>query len=158
MGLPPPSGRATSHDGRELELMLAGAKPAAMFCDRVPDGPGIARAAAAFAPHVAAGRVVEHRSDHRRPDGRVAQHRVVYTLPGEEWRAAALHALHERLYAGRGTWSLGYEAEVSLLLGYSGEEARRHVEGRLRSAARGRGWRWRRRRRMPGKPDGEPGP
>ena len=83
MSLPPPSGRATSHDGRELELMLAGAKPAAMFCDRVPDG-GIARAAAAFAPHVAAGRVVEHRSDHRRPDGRVAQHRVVYTLPGEE--------------------------------------------------------------------------
>jgi transposase len=76
----------------------------------------------------------------------------------QEWRAAALHALHEHLYAGRGTWSLGYEAEVSLLLGYSGEEARRHVEGRLRSAARGRGWRWRRRRRTPGKPDGEPGP
>ena len=66
-----------------------------------------------------------------------------------------LHALHERLYAGRGTWSLEDDAEVSLLLGYSGEEARRHVEGRLRSAARGRGWR---RRRMPGKPDGEPGP
>jgi hypothetical protein len=112
MGLPPPSGRTTSHDGRELELMLAGAKPAAMFCDRAPDGPGIARAAAA-------GRVVEHRFDHRRPDGPVVQHRVVYTLPGEDWRAAALHALHERLYAGRGAWSPGCDAEVSLLLGYS---------------------------------------
>ena len=107
MGLPPPGGRATSDYGRELELTLAGAKPAAMFGDRVPDGPGIARAAAAFAPHVAAGRVVEHRSDHRRPDGRVAQHRVVDTLPGEEWRAAALHALHERLYAGRGRGASG---------------------------------------------------
>lgn len=135
----PPPRPPGSHDGREFGLMLAGAKPAAMFCDPAPGGPGLARAAAAFAPHVAAGRVAEHRSEHRGPDGRIAMHRVVYTLPGEGWRAAALHALHGRLHAAGGgaAWDPERGIEVSLLLGYATGEAGRYVRGRLRAAACG---------------------
>ena len=52
--LPPGSG---PHEGRELELMLAGAKPLAMFNDDLPEGmepPEIA-----FDPYVAEGRFVK---------------------------------------------------------------------------------------------------
>lgn len=77
--------RIGPHNGRELELMLAGQKPAAMFSAEegmAPEDVGDAD----FAPHVESGRL--KRFVHSTDDGRCEMR--VYVLPTEEWRAKLL--------------------------------------------------------------------
>src|SRR5438128_1255759 len=100
------------HEGRELELMLAGRKPLAMFVEIVPYESGIIPDEE-FAPHVAAGRIVMRevfKTDLRLPasvrDGRVRH--VLYALPNEAWRIDAMLLLFD-VYDQQGGWDAGLE-------------------------------------------------
>lgn len=90
-GRPVPPPGVGPHEGRELDLMLRGEKPLAMFCDIVP--PGYDWPDAAFAPHVAAGRIIMKDLLTPTPDGRHTVRHLYYALPDEAWRIDAIHAL-----------------------------------------------------------------
>jgi hypothetical protein len=79
------------HEGRELDLMLTGEKPLAMFCDVV--GPHTHWPDALFAPHVASGAVVKKDFFHDTPDGRHQVRTVFFALPDDVWRIDAAYAL-----------------------------------------------------------------
>lgn len=113
------------HEGRELALMLAGQKPLAMFVEIVPIESGIVPDVA-FAPHVAAGRIVMREVFDPAPrlpvdvkDARVR--RVFYALPGEAWRIDAM-LLVCRVYEQQGGWDAGLERVTGKLLGYADDE------------------------------------
>jgi hypothetical protein len=111
--LTPPPG-VGPHEGRELDLMLRGEKPLAVFSEATdvdypwPDE--------AFAPHVAAGRVVQRDFfvTEEVETGSLEIRYLYFALPGEEWRIEAAHDTWTR----RG----GSDAE---------KEARRRAMGRL---------------------------
>lgn len=104
--------------GTELELMLAGKKPMAMFYrathERFDETGG-----QPFAKYVAAGQITRmhffvSNSNSQGP------YRIVYflyTLPGEEWRAQVLKCLIKILQT---TWNDELEALEGWLLGYEG--------------------------------------
>jgi hypothetical protein len=107
-----------SHTGRELLLMLAGKKPLAAFAtiDR-PENEGIIPEDL-FEPHIAGGRLLKHSEIVRMmPEGPVR--RVLYSLPGEEWRIEAYSALWR--LADRHGWNDGFERMEGYLLGYETE-------------------------------------
>ncbi len=87
---PPPG--VGPHELRELELMLAGTKPAAMFGEAIqfrdilPEDD--------FAPHVTAGRIVKREYYWDDKDSGHSFVEIYYALPGEEWRIDALPELH----------------------------------------------------------------
>lgn len=110
------------HEGRELELMLAGRKLLATFCDVVPASYEIPEAA--FAPHVASGAIVRREEIYRRPKAEFATRFVYYALPHETWRIDAMHMLNNALYAGLQTATERDEIEIGRLLGYSEAEIR----------------------------------
>ena len=84
--LPPGIG---PHEGRELELMLAGKKPLAMFNDDWPAE--LERPEIAFDSHVAEGRFVKSVVVFPVPPSNPPQLRYYfYALPGEEWRISRL--------------------------------------------------------------------
>ena len=115
------------HTRRELTLMLAGSKPLAAFmgphppaecADPIPE--------AYFAPHVAAGRFI--RREQVEPDGKYR--RVLYALPGHEWRIDAyLDLWVER--SGKG-WSNELERREGTLLGYTDEQNDQYIAARDR--------------------------
>jgi hypothetical protein len=113
------------HEHRELELMLAGLKPLAMFVEIVPIESGIVPEAE-FAPHVAAGRIVMREVFEENPrlpvsakDARVR--RVLYALPDETWRIDAF-LLMSSVYDQQGGWDAGLERLTGKLLGYDDRE------------------------------------
>jgi hypothetical protein len=108
------------HEDRELELMLAGTKPLAMFGDAL--GSSYAFPEADFAPYVADGTVVRREMIYR-PQGQSIPTRYVYfACAGEEWRIDAMHRIHERIFErGEGT-SAETEREIGQLLGYAESE------------------------------------
>lgn len=123
---------AGPHEGRELELMLAGQKPLAMFVEIVPYESGIIPDEE-FAPHVAAGRIVMReifKTDPRLPaharDGRVR--RVLYALPNEAWRIDAMLLLFD-VYEQQGGWDAGLERMTGKLLGYSDKSVEAFLRG-----------------------------
>ncbi|TGU38644.1 hypothetical protein EN795_36505, partial [bacterium M00.F.Ca.ET.152.01.1.1] len=84
----------TLHTNRELAMMLAGAKPLAVFTHEKVDGFEKADALANqdFAPHVAAGTFSEHvrTTTIVLPSGAAVDIDYwFYTLKGEEWRVEA---------------------------------------------------------------------
>ena len=99
------------HNDRELELMLAGRKPAAMFDEFAAD-----LYADDFPPHVAAGRILKIARYFPDANPRHDIRRTVYVLPGEEWRADAVDRIHHAFYRGRG-WKHEYNVEIGRLLG-----------------------------------------
>jgi hypothetical protein len=104
------------HNDKELELMLAGEKPLAMFSD-LP-GPDTVLPTAAFAPHVAAGEIIMTVFNELLPDGRTLRHEF-YALPGEEWRIEPAYELLRKRYD---TWceeAANDCREIGKLLGYS---------------------------------------
>ena len=113
---PPPE--IGPHEGRELRLMLSGAKPLAYFSELVradfdwPDD--------AFEPHVQAGRLVKQEftislTIHCQEE----EIRCLYfALPGEEWRIEKAHANRMRGYT-LGRESEADSREMGQLLGYS---------------------------------------
>ena len=114
-----------SHTGRELELMLSGRKPLAMFYaqaselpweDLIPED--------AFRPHVQAGRMLrqdlELKSTASTGTSTVLRY-VFYALPGEEWRIQLMIVLKRALHSGGG-WNETCERIEGTLLGYTNEE------------------------------------
>ena len=122
--LPPGIG---PHEGRELELMLAGVKPLAKFADVV--GSEALWPEDDFAPHVAAGRIVMQEYFSCSADGRHDIRHLYYALPGEVWRIAKVHALDLKSYDGG--WNdeaVADSMETGRLLGYSEDEVRRFAD------------------------------
>lgn len=120
------------HEGRELDLMLSGAKPLAMFSDVVP--PSFEPPEAAFAPHVAAGRVVERQEYLVHAGTGTTLRFVYYAVPGEVWRIDALHAINREIYSGLRSCTELDERRTGELLGYDPDD----IEAYLRHTRQGK--------------------
>jgi len=120
----------TVHTNRELEMMLAGAKPFAMFAhERVGDfEKSDALANQDFARYVADGTLSEHVRTLTRhlPDGTPFNiDCYFYAIAGEEWRVEAYSLLLDLL--GRGAWCPQLEWMQGKLLGYTDEQNLYHL-------------------------------
>lgn len=104
------------HEFRELELMLAGTKPLAMFYDVVPAS--IELPEADFEPFVEEGRII------KRVELLTLQHSghtirfLYYALPGEEWRIDELHSMNLEIHSGLRSCTEEDERRTGVLLGY----------------------------------------
>lgn len=84
------------HEFRELELMLAGIKPLAMFFDVIP--PTIELPEAEFEPSLKSGRIVLREEVYLRPEESEPPLRYLYyALAEEEHRIERLHQLNQKL-------------------------------------------------------------
>lgn len=109
------------HEDRELELMLAGQKPLAMFTEISPIESGLIPEAD-FAPHVSSGRFVMREVFEPTPDTPdfpkgLSVRRVLYALPEHTWRIDAM-LLTCRVAADLRRWDEGIERITGMLLGY----------------------------------------
>lgn len=111
--LPPGIG---PHEGRELELMLSGRKPLAMFYDVIPASFELPEAD--FAPHVAAGRIVMREEIYTSASTGDLSRYLYYALPAETWRIDVMHRLQAAFHQGRPT-SEAIETQIGRLLGYN---------------------------------------
>jgi hypothetical protein len=115
------------HAGRELELMLGGSKPFAMFSDTTGSG---WPCEALFKPHLAAGQFVARVHSYRSVRDNVTTRYLYIARAGEEWRIDKMHHIHFEIYCcGRPATDLDHIA-IGLLLGYTKEETAafiRHV-------------------------------
>lgn len=113
--LPPGIG---PHNDRELELMLAGTKPMAMFSDAVHVSDYFPEAD--FAPHVEAGRIVRVEEIIPRPPYDMRY--LFFALPGEEWRVEEALVMCRNLCTGTVTDHDADSARMGKLLGYAAGE------------------------------------
>ena len=129
------------HTNRELELMLRGDKPLAVFQHERREGRTKPASRSAllsgqnFQIHVDSGAITEHFRTY--PDCQIGDRTVsvdywLYTLPGEEWRAYAysmlLDILHEAIRNEKGaSWSSDLEWLQGQLLGYTDEQNHYHI-------------------------------
>ena len=112
------------HTGRELAMMLAKTKPLAVFTDDYPEHHDLAIIPEPeFEPHVKEGRIVKRELiEPPTPDAPVIDdqpigvRRVLYALPGEEWRIDAYLSLWETMKTTG--WTEALEREEGRLLGY----------------------------------------
>jgi hypothetical protein len=116
---------AAGHVGRELELMLAGRKPLALFYDDADDPAG-GIPEDRFAPHVAAGALVRGELVLELADPQLGSRSrvryVLYAVPAEQWRIpAALLAIQTRFQVNA-LADEGLERLLCALLGYSDAE------------------------------------
>ena len=104
------------HTNRELGLMLRGTKPLAYFMDIVGREPDICiRYWRKFDRHVDAGRLMKREVIEPCPDlPQLEYRRLLYALPGHEWRVDAMLALLNE----PGAWSGDRERRFGELLGY----------------------------------------
>jgi hypothetical protein len=119
---------ASNHTGRELELMLAGKKPLAMFYAEVSELPWEELIPEeAFSPYVQAGRFVRvetyYPGGYMDALGREARFKYVFFAPLEEaWRIRAIMLLKQSFQESNCTWNEALERIECSLLGYSKEE------------------------------------
>jgi hypothetical protein len=113
------------HTARELALMLAGKKPLAAFSETYPslDAERGLIPEKAFQSHVESGRIVKR--EHISPPNenspklkgqKLGTRRVLYALPGEQWRIDAYLLLWKT--AEKTGWGEGFERFEGSLLGY----------------------------------------
>ncbi len=122
--LPPGIG---PHEGRELELMLAGGKPVAMFSDVIP--PSFELPEEDFAPHVESGRLVKFDVViTASKSGMYDMRYLFYALPGEEWRIDRLIEIHRDFHQHDKPTSCELEKEIGQLLGYQDREIQVYVD------------------------------
>jgi hypothetical protein len=113
--VPPPG--VGPHEDRELELMLAGTKPLAMFGDAV--GSGYEFPEADFARYVGDGTIVRREVVYHPRRQQVPCRYVYFARAGEEWRIDAMHEIHEGIFVrGEGS-SPDMERRIGRLLGYA---------------------------------------
>jgi hypothetical protein len=119
--LPPGIG---PHEERELELMLAGTKPMAMFSDGLhvsdyfPD--------ADFAPHVEAGKIIRVEEIIPKPPYQIRY--LFFCLPGEEWRIEEALVMSRNLCAGTVKDHDVDSARMGELLGYTQTDIATFIE------------------------------
>src|SRR3978361_1606565 len=106
------------HTNRELGLMLRGIKPLAYFMDVVGREPDVCvRYWRMFDRHVAVGRLIKREMIEACPRlPKLDYRRLLYTLPGHEWRGDAMLTLLNE----SGAWSDDRERRFGELLGYEG--------------------------------------
>lgn len=109
------------HEERELELMLGGKKPLAMFYEAVVLPVSDFYPEEEFMPHVEAKRLIRRDEIYQPHNHPIAAQYVYYALPGEEWRIDEMHALQLRSHAD-GPWTEEDEQRTGFLLGYSPDE------------------------------------
>jgi len=121
---------AGPHEGRELELMLRGAKPLSMFVEPVP--PEFEYfPEQEFDSLVSDGRLVKRieLETKRDPSGKdVTFRRVLYALPHEAWRIEALllvQGVYVSLCPG---WRPDLDRVIGLLLGYDREDIEKFLQ------------------------------
>jgi hypothetical protein len=115
------------HEGRELELLLAGKKPVAMFSDVIPQSFELPEKD--FAPFVETGQLIrrEVRFSPYKP-GRLGLRFLFYALPEEEWRIGRLIEIHRAIHENGKSTTPGIETEIGRLLGYLDHEIQFFVE------------------------------
>jgi hypothetical protein len=114
------------HEGCELELMLAGEKPLAMFGDAL--GSGYEVPESNFAPYVADGSIVRREAIYRPPAPGLPGRFVYFARAGQEWRIEALHDINERIFTKQQPASPDIEREIGRLLGYTEAEIEHYIE------------------------------
>lgn len=119
--LPPGIG---PHNDRELELMLAGTKPMAMFSDAVHVSSYFPEAD--FAPYVAAGKII--RIEEIIPASPYDARYLFFALPGEEWRIEEALIMCRNLWAGTVKNHDEDSRRMGELLGYSRGEIEEFIE------------------------------
>jgi len=112
----PPEGIGP-HEDRELELMLSGTKPLAMFSDAV--GSPYEFPEERFAPYVADGTIVRREVIYRSMKSELPCRCVYFARAGEEWRIEAMHRITESLFVRGKSTSPEIEREIGRLLGYA---------------------------------------
>lgn len=116
---------AAGHAGRELELMLAGRKPLALFYDD-PDDPAGAIPERSFERYVADGSFVTDELVLDLPDplaGTTTRVRyVLYAVRAEQWRIPAALLTIRTLFKVNALADEGLERLLCALLGYSDDE------------------------------------
>jgi hypothetical protein len=113
-------------------MMLERKKPLAAFCDVHPknhDAEVIPEQD--FAPYVEKGTFIKR--EHITASSPHGIRRVLYALPGEEWRIDAYLLLWET--AEKAGWSEGFERMEGRLLGYEDWQIDFHIENRFKKAA-----------------------
>jgi hypothetical protein len=109
------------HEGKELELMLAGKKPVAMFSDVIPASFDLPEED--FAPHVESGRLVKREVViTASKSGLYDMRYLFYVLPGEEWRIDRLIQIHRDFHQYNKPTSRKLEKEIGQLLGYQDQD------------------------------------
>jgi hypothetical protein len=106
------------HEGRELELMLAGVKPMSLFAEPAHvDAPSFPETE--FDELVAAARLIKRVDIERRSGARGTATRVVlYAVPDEQWRIDAMLMVRRLYRTLRPGWRPDLERMIGLLLGY----------------------------------------
>jgi hypothetical protein len=110
------------HEGRGLELMLAGEKPLAMFSDIVPSS--YRWPDAQFEPHVASRVLVKKEFLTKTPDGRHQVRYLFFALPNEAWRIDEAFALSRKHFDAWGDEAEEACVRLGRLLGYREEDIR----------------------------------
>lgn len=113
-------------EDRELELMLAGTKPLAMFYDVVPAS--IELPEADFAPYIDAGRILKHETIYISAHDDVPTRYIYYALPCEGWRIDKICKIHAAIYAGEPRDRMADDIKIGRLLGYSEAEIAAYLE------------------------------
>lgn len=108
------------HEGRELELMLAGEKPLAMFSDIVT--PNYQWPDKLFERHVTSGKIVKKEFETVTSDGKFKIRHLYYALPGETWRIKKAHELSLLHFDGVSDESIDASIQIGRLLGYKEED------------------------------------
>jgi len=109
------------HQGKELELMLAGRKHLAIFCEAIVEGKYIPEEIIpekAFAPYVAKGALCRFSRDFLSPKLPYPARYVCFTTPRNEWRAEAFLEMHNECISGKRPFDDAHEFFVGRLLGY----------------------------------------
>src|SRR5262245_17965709 len=114
------------HEGRELELMLTGRKPLSMFTEWI-DSEFKCFPEEEFDALVAEGELIENVAFevmNHHTDGDLHFRRVLYALPGEEWRIKAMLLVLDLYRPLTPGWRPDLDRVIGLLLGYE----REHVD------------------------------
>jgi len=121
------------HQGKELELMLAGKKHLAVFYDALLPNQPIPEEIIpeeSFAPYIKNGTIKRFTQTLVSPKSPIPAYYVCYTLAGHEWRAEAFFWMQQECYAGRRPFDDAYEYFIGRLLDYTDadiEEFIRHL-------------------------------
>lgn len=110
------------HEGRELELLLNGKKPLAMFVEPIqPDFECFPEAE--FDKFAAHAKLKKHVAleEQSSPFGEMQIRRVLYAVPGEEWRIPAM-LLVQSIYRSLSGWRPDLERIIGGLLGYEHDD------------------------------------
>ncbi len=120
------------HEGKELDLMLAGKKHLAVFYDALR--PGVTTSEdiipeAAFSIHVKNGLLLRFEETFTTSKDNTIRY-VCFTTPREAWRANAFFWLKRETFEGKRPFDDAYEYFIGRLLSYSEEEIKNFLEHR----------------------------